>query len=83
MNRGKWYKRGGKVEMNKTVSLLGIALVVIGVFVFFYASERNCIMALLTTGRLTPWTIVEIGGGILALLGFFIALFSAIKKSQK
>lgn len=67
--------------MRKNLLVSGIALMIVGVFVFFYASERNCIIALLTNGRLTPWTIVEILGGILAFIGFFFALFGAFKGS--
>ena len=67
--------------MKKSLLIIGIVFTVMGIFVFFYASERNCIIALLTSGRLTPWTIVEILGGVLALIGFIVAVFSVIKKS--
>lgn len=56
-------------------------MVVAGIFIFLYASERNCIIALLTQWRLTFWTAIEVMGGIIAIIGFFIAVFGIIKKS--
>lgn len=62
--------------MRRYLSLSGAALVVAGIFIFIYASERNCIIALLTQGRLTFWTAIEVIGGIIASIGFLIAVFS-------
>jgi hypothetical protein len=67
--------------MRRCLFLSGAVLVVAGIFIFFYASERNCIIALLTSGRLTFWTVIEVLGGIIALIGFFIAMFSVIRKA--
>ena len=68
-------------EMKKSLLILETVFIVVGFFVFFYASERNFIIAFLTSGRLTPWTVVEILGGVLALIGFIVAVFGVIKKS--
>lgn len=67
--------------MRRYLFLSGAALVVAGIFIFLYASERNCIIDLLTSGRLTFWTAIEVMGGIIAIIGFFIAVFGIIKKS--
>ena len=65
--------------MRRYLFLLGAVLVATGMFIFLHASGRNCVIALLTSGRLTFWTAIEVVGGIIALTGFFIAVFGIIK----
>jgi hypothetical protein len=67
--------------MRRYLFLSGAVLVAAGIFIFLYASERNCIIALLTSGRLTFWTVIEVIGGIITLIGFFIATFSVVRKA--
>lgn len=66
--------------LKKRIYLLGIFLMVFGGLVFLYAQPRNCIIRFITEGRLNAWTVVEIGGGILALIGVFIIIYGLRKE---
>jgi len=59
---------------------IGLALFIIGVALGFYASQRNCLIAFITSGYMSFWTAIEILGGIIALAGIIIALIGIIKK---
>jgi len=62
--------------LRKRLCLLGIFLMGLGGLLFAYAQPRNCIIRFITEGRLNAWTVVEIGGGFLALIGFFIIIYT-------
>lgn len=66
--------------MRKRLVFLGFVLFVVGVALGFFASERNCLIAFVTSGYMSFWTAVEILGGLLALTGIIIALFGFIRK---
>ncbi|MFX0196043.1 MAG: hypothetical protein ACFFCW_07970 [Candidatus Hodarchaeota archaeon] len=66
--------------LNKRINLLGIILMVFGGLVFLYAQPRNCIIRFITEGRLNTWTVIEIGGGILALIGIIIIIYGLRKE---
>lgn len=66
--------------LNKRIYLLGIILMVLGGLVFLYAQPRNCIIRFITEGRLNAWTVIEIGGGILALIGVIIIIYGLRKE---
>lgn len=67
--------------MRKSLILCGFVLFIVGVVLGFYASERNCLIDLITRGHMNFWTAVEILGGLMALTGIIIALISFIKKT--
>lgn len=56
----------------KTTSLAGLCLFIIGAVSGLYSSERNCLIAFITQGRMNFWTSIEIFSGIVALVGLFI-----------
>jgi len=66
--------------MRKRLVLLGFTLFVIGVVLGLYASQRNCLIAFITSGYMSFWTAIEILAGLIALAGLIIALLSFIKK---
>jgi hypothetical protein len=68
--------------MRRYLFLLGAALITAGIFIFLYASGRNCIIALLTRGWLTFWTAIEVMGGTIVITGLFIAVFGIIKNLE-
>lgn len=72
----------GREAMRKSLILFGFILFCIGVFLGFYASERNCLVAFITNGHMNFWTAVEILGGVMALTGIIIALIGFIKKEK-
>lgn len=67
--------------MRKNFVLVGLVLLIVGVVLGFYASQRNCLIAFVTTGYMSFWTAMEILGGLIALAGIIIALVSFIKKT--
>ena len=67
--------------MRKNFVLVGLVLLIVGVVLGFYASQRNCLIAFVTTGYMSFWTAMEILGGFIALAGIIIALVSFIKKT--
>ncbi len=67
--------------MRKSFVLVGLVLLIVGVVLGFYASQRNCLIAFVTTGYMSFWTAMEILGGLIALAGIIIALVSFIKKT--
>lgn len=67
--------------MRKSLILLGLALFVFGIILGFYASQRNCLIAFITEGRINFWTAMEIVGGFAALLGLLILLAGFVKKT--
>jgi len=67
--------------MRKRLALFGFVLFIIGAFLGFYASQRNCIIAFVTQGHMNLWTAVEILGGLVALAGIMIALIGFIWKT--
>lgn len=67
--------------MRKNFVLVGLVLLIAGVVLGFYASQRNCLIAFVTTGYMSFWTAMEILGGFIALAGIIIALVSFIKKT--
>jgi len=56
--------------MRKNLVLLG-----------FYASQRNCLIAFVTSGYMSFWTTIEILGGIVALAGVIMVIVALIKKT--
>ena len=65
--------------MRKKLVLIGFVLLLIGVPLGLYASQRNCLVAFLTRGHMNFWTAVEIlavfvvlAGLVFALAGFFM-----------
>ena len=60
--------------------IAGMIYGIIGIYFGSVRKEKNyisfartlCIIALLTSERLTPWIIVEILGGVSALIGFIV-----------
>jgi hypothetical protein len=67
--------------MAKSLVLLGFILFVFGIASGFYASQRNCLIALVARGYMSFWTAVEILGGLVALAGIIIALIGFVKKT--
>jgi len=61
--------------------LVGSVLFVIGVVLGFYASQRNCLIAFITSGYMSFWTAIELLGGLTALVGIIIALIGLVKKT--
>ena len=66
--------------MKKGLVLTGFILFIIGVALGFFASQRNCLIAFLTTGYMSFWTGVEILAGFTALVGLVIALLGFLRK---
>ena len=66
--------------MRKNLVLVGFALFIIGVALGFYASQRNCLIAFITSRYMSFWTSIEILAGFIALAGLIIALVGLIKK---
>ena len=62
--------------------LLGFVLLIVGVALGFYASERNCLIAFITRGHMSFWTAVEILGGLIALAGVIMALIGFIRSKS-
>lgn len=60
--------------------LSGIIVFVIGIVLRYYASERNCLIALNTRGQINFWTAIEMLGGLIALAGFIITLIGLLMK---
>jgi len=54
---------------------------VVGAALGFYASQRNCLIAFVTSSYMTFWTAIEILSGFIALTGIIIALIGLIKKT--
>ena len=71
----------GMTCMRKGLILFGFALFVVGAFLGFYASQRNCLIAFITRGDMNFWTAVEILGGLVALAGIIIALIGLVRKT--
>jgi hypothetical protein len=67
--------------MRKNLVLTGLTLFVIGIALGFYASQRNCLIAFLTSGHMNFWTSIEILGGFIALAGLIIALVGFIRRT--
>jgi len=67
--------------VRKRLILFGLALFVVGAFLGFYASQRNCLIAFITRGGMNFWTAMEILGGLVALAGIIIALIELVKKT--
>jgi len=61
--------------------VVGFVLFVVGVALGFYASERNCLIAFVTSGYMSFWTAVELLGGLIALVGIIIVLIGLLKKT--
>lgn len=67
--------------MKRSLVLFGFVLLIVGMVLGFYASQRNCLIAFITRGYMSFWTAVEILGGLIALAGIVIALIGFIKKT--
>jgi len=67
--------------MRKSMVLFGLILFIVGMSLGFYASQKNCLIAFVTTGYMSFWTAVEILGGLIALAGIIIALLGLVKKT--
>jgi uncharacterized protein YneF (UPF0154 family) len=67
--------------MRKSLILFGSVLFVVGVALGFYASQRNCLIAFITSGHMNFWTAIEILGGVIALAGIITALIGFVKKT--
>jgi hypothetical protein len=67
--------------MRKSLVLLGVFLFVVGIALGFYASQRNCLVAFVTSGYMSFWTAIEILGGIVALAGVILVIVGFIKKT--
>jgi uncharacterized membrane protein len=68
--------------MTKSLVLFGLVLFIVGAVLGFDASQRNCLIAFITSGYMNFWTAIEILGGLIALAGIIIALIGLIKKTQ-
>ena len=66
--------------MRKSLILFGFVLFILGVALGFFASQRNCLIAFVTSGYMSFWTAIEILGGLIALAGIIISLVGFIKK---
>jgi len=67
--------------MRKYLTIVGLILFIAGSVLGFYASQRNCIIAFITMGRMNFWTAIEILGGLIALIGLITIILSLIKKT--
>ena len=59
----------------------GFVLFIIGTALGFYASQRNCLIAFLTSGYMSFWTGIEILAGFTALAGLVTALVGFIRRT--
>jgi len=75
------YKNLLGLLMRKSLIVVGFILFIVGIALGFYASQRNCLIALFTEGYMNFWTAMEILGGLIALAGIIIALIGLIKKT--
>lgn len=66
--------------MRRSLILFGFVLFVLGVALGIFASQRNCLIAFVTSGYMSFWTAIEILGGLIALAGIIISLVGFIKK---
>lgn len=66
--------------MRESFVLVGFVLFVVGAVLGFYASQRNCLIAFITSGYASFWTAMEILGGLIALAGIIIALIGYVRK---
>ena len=69
------------MTLRKGLIFFGLVLFVVGAFLGFYASQRNCLIAFITRGDMNFWTAMEILGGLVALAGIIIALIEFVKKT--
>jgi len=69
------------MTLRKSLVLVGFVLFVVGVVLGFYASQRNCLVAFITSGYMSFWTAIEILGGLIALAGIIITLIGFVKKT--
>jgi len=60
--------------------LIGFIIFIVGAVLGFYASQRNCLIAFITSGYMGFWTAIELLGGLIALVGIIIALIGIFKK---
>ncbi|MGQ9544453.1 MAG: hypothetical protein ACUVQX_01575 [Candidatus Bathycorpusculaceae bacterium] len=60
--------------------ILGLIFFVLGIAIGFYASQRNCLIAFITSGYINFWTTIELLGGLIALIGIIITLMGLIRK---
>jgi len=67
--------------MRKSLVLLGLVLFIVGIALGFYASQRNCLIAFVTSGYMSFWTAIEILGGIVALAAVIMVIVALIKKT--
>ena len=67
--------------LRKSLVLFGLVLFIVGAVLGFDASQRNCLIAFITSGYMNFWTAIEILGGLIALAGIIIALIGLIKKT--
>jgi len=67
--------------MRKSLIFFGFALLIVGIALGLYASQRNCLIAFITSGYMSFWTAVELIGGLIALAGIIIALIGLVKKT--
>ena len=67
--------------MRKGFVLVGFVLFIIGAALGLYASQRNCLIAFLTSGYMSFWTGIEILAGFTALAGLVIALGGFIRRT--
>ena len=54
--------------MRKSLVVVGLVLFIVGIALGFYASQRNCLIAFVTSGHVNFWTAVEISGGELSVM---------------
>jgi len=69
------------ITLRKGLIVIGFVLFAVGIVLGFYASQRNCLIAFLTSGYMSFWTAMELLGGLLALIGIIIALIGITKKT--
>jgi len=69
--------------LRKNWVIVGFLIFVVGVALGFYASQRNCLMAFITSGYMSFWTAIEFLGGLIALVGIIIALIGLLKRTHE
>lgn len=67
--------------MRKSLIIFGFILLIAGIVLGFYASQRNCLIAFITRGYMSFWTAIEIIGGLSGLVGIIIAFIGFVKKT--
>lgn len=67
--------------MRKGLVLFGLVLFVVGAALGFYGSQRNCLIAFVTSGYMSFWTAIEVLGGLIALAGIITAVIGFIKET--